>query len=464
MNGNMFANQKNLPFLPVPDLTHTIECYLDSVQCIVTPEQFEVTKRIAYEFLKKEGSFLQRKLIEKDDMIVNGLLPSTSLTHGEAYQKDKSIIHPEGEDSRFPNTHWLESWWETQAYMADNSSLAVFINVFQSHFHASPYLPDPLLRCTLLILAESYFKSELYDGRFPPDYAGRQVQCSAQYLRIYSTTRIPGKIVDELHTWRNSDHICVERRGYWYVIENMSTVCFESLRSQLEWIKKNADEATEPGSGINVLTSLERREWAAEREYLISIDGSCENAESLRLLETAVFHVVLSEAKPNSRDDLQYIGQCGLANTGMWFDKSHTLIVCDNGMAITNLEHSAADAVCPGKLFSYDLAMKSLIFSLAKLFIAFDEWIHAHAPYAGYLDNFKAGVTGYKFEVDKGIISDQRDVNSKVETLPKPILFKLDSHMYSSIKNATEKLATLVDDNIVTCLIFPDFGAGMYLS
>ena len=67
------------------------------------------------------------------------------------------------------------------------------------------------------------------------------------------------------------------------------------------------------------------------------------NRASLEVIESAVFCLVLDDAKPTT------MTECGrqlIAGTGAnrWFDKSITVVAFDNGRIGLNCEHSWADA------------------------------------------------------------------------------------------------------------------------
>lgn len=60
--GLTFANQDNLPKLPVPDLEQTCRKYLESLVALQTPREHAESKGAVEEFLKTEGPPLQEKL------------------------------------------------------------------------------------------------------------------------------------------------------------------------------------------------------------------------------------------------------------------------------------------------------------------------------------------------------------------------------------------------------------------
>jgi carnitine O-acetyltransferase len=138
----------------------------------------------------------------------------------------------------------------------------------------------------------------------------------------------------------------------------------------LRAIRRDADksihelEATPPALGV--LTSLSRHEWALARQAIIESSGN--NAKALRLIDAALFVLVLddfgdesSTARPDSIHDTAanmlhgtsqirtrgdpsdpsltccvQVGTC----LNRWYDKLQ-LIVCKNGSAGINFEHSA---------------------------------------------------------------------------------------------------------------------------
>ena len=60
-----FANDENLPDLPLPELGDTLKLYLKSVKPHVTEEDFLVTKKIAEEFENNEGAILNQILLDR---------------------------------------------------------------------------------------------------------------------------------------------------------------------------------------------------------------------------------------------------------------------------------------------------------------------------------------------------------------------------------------------------------------
>lgn len=87
-----------LPRLPVPDLKATCTKYLNSVEPLLTSEEFQNTKNAVEEFLKPggDGEKLQAKLIERSLSSV----PS-----------------------------WLEEWWD-DSYLYGRDPISINVNYF----------------------------------------------------------------------------------------------------------------------------------------------------------------------------------------------------------------------------------------------------------------------------------------------------------------------------------------------
>lgn len=96
-NPTLWKLQPCLPPLPVPDFEKTLQAYLDSVQPILTPEEFQQTKKVVAEFGKKAGI-------------------------GE------SLHHLLLQRAKTEKTSWLLEWWENFVYLKSRYPLPVYSN------------------------------------------------------------------------------------------------------------------------------------------------------------------------------------------------------------------------------------------------------------------------------------------------------------------------------------------------
>eukprot|EP01065_Artemidia_motanka_P044894 TRINITY_DN6468_c0_g2_i2.p1 TRINITY_DN6468_c0_g2~~TRINITY_DN6468_c0_g2_i2.p1 ORF type:complete len:881 (+),score=303.46 TRINITY_DN6468_c0_g2_i2:88-2643(+) len=97
------------------------------------------------------------------------------------------------------------------------------------------------------------------------------------------------------------------------------------------------------GPPAGAFTTMDRDEWARVRQRLVEWDprGDGANLKTLERIQQALFVVALDEFEPTHDEELARIILHG-DGTNRWFDR-HTLIVCRNGRAGINFEHSVGD-------------------------------------------------------------------------------------------------------------------------
>ena len=131
----------------------------------------------------------------------------------------------------------------------------------------------------------------------------------SQYSRLFSTTRIPRPVRDELVTDEKSRHIAVLRNGHFYVFDVISsdgdttTVLFHVslliISSLLGYIASTAeiyhqlneiahDRSPPAEFPVPVLTCEERNTWAAVRQEL-----EVKNSNVLKKIDSSIFLLCL---------------------------------------------------------------------------------------------------------------------------------------------------------------------------
>jgi carnitine O-acetyltransferase len=214
-----------------------------------------------------------------------------------------------------------------------------------------------------------------------------------QFKALFATTRIPMKNAkDAIYVFDKSNHIAVLCRGsvyYFQVLWPNGNVAVDEadIADILEAIQRHALEevgtSKDPLKGqqsIGVLTSLPRNEWAQAREDLTK--HSPKNAESLKIIDSALFVLVLDDYTPKNKHDaaanmlhgsyllkgssrdqdekpwspsaghqsasprpagwLKFADYQAGSCCNRWYDKLQ-IIVCADGTAGINFEHSAID-------------------------------------------------------------------------------------------------------------------------
>ena len=165
-----------------------------------------------------------------------------------------------------------------------------------------------------------------------------------QYGRLFATCRLPVPGRDTVYSFTDSKHIIVAAKRQFFSVEvlgNDGQILPQGssyLIAALERVLQLANEGSNNAVPVGILTSEHRDTWATARKKL---EVSRINRDSLHLLDTALFILVLDDAPGRN---LQTTAPLMLHSDGKnrWFDKIQ-LIVCQDGVAGVNMEHAPLD-------------------------------------------------------------------------------------------------------------------------
>ncbi|XP_019849708.1 PREDICTED: carnitine O-palmitoyltransferase 1, muscle isoform-like isoform X1 [Amphimedon queenslandica] len=311
--------QKFLPSLPVPPLTKTCKRYLQSVQPLLTDEQFRKTEKVVNDFKAKEGRKLQMYLTLR------------SWTH----------------------RNWLSQWWEEFIYFRQRTSISHNSNYFCLGARRPP-TPHQLDRAASALYQTVMFVKKIKSGRIKNMTAQDLVPfCMEANMDYTNSSRIPGKTVDRIINFDHNKihHTVVMRQGKFYIVQvtdkDGRIYPPTLLKKQLERIVEMAgDEKDE--TGVMTFTALPREDWADIRKRL---EEDPVNKKSLELIDSSYSIVVLDTESPDLDDFREKSRHMFHGNVyNRWFDKSFSIIVCANGVIGSNVEHSRLDATvaCQG--------------------------------------------------------------------------------------------------------------------
>lgn len=157
----------------------------------------------------------------------------------------------------------------------------------------------------------------------------------------------------------DSKHVVVVCRGqfYWFDVldDNSDLIMTEKdIALNLQTIVDDAQHTPiqEAAKGaLGVLSTENRKVWSRMRDVLLREEGS-NNADSLGIVDSALFVVCLDYTEPTNAADLCQNMLCGISEvekgvqigtcTNRWYDKLQ-IIVCKNGSAGINFEHTGVD-------------------------------------------------------------------------------------------------------------------------
>ncbi|KKA30110.1 hypothetical protein TD95_003067 [Thielaviopsis punctulata] len=323
--GRTFVGQSSLPKLPIPSLDETIKKYLQVVKPLQEESEHRETRLAAERFLKDEGPELQRKLEEYADN----------------------------------QTSYIEQFWY-DSYLNFESSVVFNLNpFFLLEDDPTPARNNQVTRAASLVYSSLEFVRAIRREELPPDTVKGKPLCMYQYSRLFGTARVPTENGCKIEAYPDSQHIVVMCHGqfYWFDVldDNHDVIMTEKdLSVNLQSIIDDAVQLPilETGKGaIGLLTAQDRKQWARCRQVLSKECGR-NNADCLSMVDSALFILCLDHNKPSDVAGLCQNMLCGTSQLdkgvqvgtciNRWYDKLQ-IIVCKNGSAGINFEHTGVD-------------------------------------------------------------------------------------------------------------------------
>eukprot|EP01134_Creolimax_fragrantissima_P005080 CFRG5080T1 len=316
-----YSFQQALPVMPIPSAKDTVRKYLKSVEPVLTASKYATMKKLADEFLE-----------------------------GNNVTKLQGLLHVK----RLLTSNYVSDWWLKYVYLRGRSSLLINSNYYGLGF--AFYLPTSQQASRAAYLVHQFVdvKQKLDREQEEPQLINKMVPlCMNQYQYMFSTTRIPHREADEIRRYDSgeSKHVVVNYKGLMYKVEVFHKETGDllsplHLERSMDYIIQHAERRiasekfTEAELSVSALTGENRTVWAEARDKHFSAGV---NRASLDLIEKSIFVLRLDDAEPETWT------QQGKAllhgdGSGIWADKSMTLVVFKNGVAGFNGEHSWGDA------------------------------------------------------------------------------------------------------------------------
>ncbi|XP_037623796.1 carnitine O-palmitoyltransferase 1, liver isoform isoform X1 [Sebastes umbrosus] len=328
----LYSFQNSLPRLPVPTIKDTCERYLESVRPLMEDERYERMEGLTKDFEKNLGPRLQW------------------------YLKLKS----------WWASNYVSDWWEEYIYLRGRGPIMVNSNYYAMDFLYVFPTSIQAARAGNAIHAIMLYRRKLDRAQIKPIYllANKVPLCSAQWERMFNTTRVPGLETDILQHVNESKHIAVYHKGRYFKVwmfYDGRLLLPREIEQQMERILADKSEPLPGEEKLAALTAGDRTPWAQARETFF-VRGK--NKQSLDIIEKAAFFVTLDDTEQRFEADNPVKSLDKYAKSLLhgkcydrWFDKSFNLIVFKNGTMGLNAEHSWADAPIIGHLWEHVLSM-----------------------------------------------------------------------------------------------------------
>ncbi|KAH6695162.1 choline/Carnitine O-acyltransferase [Plectosphaerella plurivora] len=323
--GVTFSHQQELPQLPIPDLEETTRKYLTALKSLQSPREHNETRIAVQEFLQQDGPELQEKL--------------------RRYAEGK--------------TSYIEQFWYDSYLNFDNPVVLNLNPFFLLEDDPTPARNNQVTRAASLVVSALEFVRAVRREELPPDKIKGTPLCMYQFSRLFGTARVPTENGCQIVQDPDSKHVVVMCHGqfYWFdVLDDNSDVIMteKDISINLQTIIDDAAQTSiqDAAKGaLGVLSTENRKIWSGLREVLTREPGS-NNADSLAIVDSALFVLCLDYTEAADVDALCGNMLCGTHQvergvqigtcTNRWYDKLQ-IIVCKNGSAGINFEHTGVD-------------------------------------------------------------------------------------------------------------------------
>jgi len=223
----------------------------------------------------------------------------------------------------------------------------------------TPARNNQVTRAASLVVSALSFVRAVRREELPPDTIRGTPLCMYQYSRLFGTARVPTENGCHIGQDPDSKHIVVLCHGqfYWFDVldDNSDLIMSEKdISLNLQTIIDDAQETPiqEAAKGaLGVLSTENRKVWSGLRDVMTREEGS-NNADCLGIVDSALYILCLDYTEPSSAADLCQNMLCGTSQiekgvqigtcTNRWYDKLQ-IIVCKNGSAGINFEHTGVD-------------------------------------------------------------------------------------------------------------------------
>lgn len=422
--GITFAAQESLPKLPIPDLASTTQRYLDALEPLQDQRSHDETKACVDEFLHHDGPSLQDRLKE----------------------------YARGE------TSYIEQFWYDSYLNFDNPVVLNLNPFFLLEDDPTPARNNQVTRAASLVVSALSFVRAVRREELPPDTLRGQPLDMYQYSRLFATARIPTDNGCRISVDTDSKHIVVLSHGqfYWFDVLDANADLIMTEKNLSQNLQTIVDDASltplhEAAKGaLGVLSTENRKTWSGLRTVLSDQRGS-NNADCLDIVDTALFVVCLDYTEPSNAADLCMNMLCGTSDvekgvqvgtcTNRWYDKMQ-IIVCKNGSAGINFEHTGVDGHTVLR-FASDVYTDTIL--------RFARTINGQAP------SLWASSSPDPSKRDPASFGD-------VTTTPHKLEWDMGPELSTALRFAETRLADLIQQNEFATLEFSQYGKNFMTS
>lgn len=322
----------------------------------------------------------------------------------------------------------------------------------------TPARNNQITRAASLVVSSLEFVRAVRREELQPDKVKGTPLCMYQFSRLFGTARVPTESGCQIEQDPESKHIVVMCHGqfYWFdVLDDNSDVIMteKDIAVNLQTIIDDAAQTPiqEAAKGaLGVLSTENRKIWSELRDVLTREPDS-NNADSLNIVDSALFVLCLDYTETNDAAALCQNMLCGTSEvekgvqtgtcTNRWYDKLQ-IIVCKNGSAGINFEHTGVDGHTVLR-FASDVYTDTIL--------RFARSINGAAP------TLWATTSPDPSKRDPESFGD-------VNTTPRKLEWDMVPELSIAVRFAETRLADLIEQNEFQCLDFKHYGKNFITS
>lgn len=322
----------------------------------------------------------------------------------------------------------------------------------------TPARNNQVTRAASLVASALEFIRAVRKEELPPDMFKGNPLCMYQFSRLFGTARVPTESGCQIEQDPSSKHMIVMCHGqiYWFdvlddnsdvimterdIALNLQTIIDDAVQTPIQEAAKGA---------VGVLSTENRKVWSGLREVLTR-EAESNNADCLNIVDSALFALCLDYSEPTSVADLCQNMLCGTSEvkngvqigtcTNRWYDKLQ-IIVCKNGSAGINFEHTGVDGHTVLR-FASDVYTDTIL--------RFARTINGQAP---------------TLWTSTSPDPSKRDPESfgDVTTTPRKLTWDMIPELTIAVRFAETRLADLIEQNEFQCLDFGTYGKNFITS
>ena len=322
----------------------------------------------------------------------------------------------------------------------------------------TPARNNQVTRAASLVVSALEFVRAVRKEELPPDAVRGAPLDMYQYSRLFGTARVPTEAGCQIEQDPDSRHLIVMCHGqfYWFdvlddnsdlimtekdIAINLQTVIDDAAQTPIQEAAKGA---------LGVLSTENRKVWSGLRDVLTREEGS-NNADCLSIIDSALFVVCLDYTEPDNAAAICQNMLCGSSEiekgvqigtcTNRWYDKLQ-IIVCKNGSAGINFEHTGVDGHTVLR-FASDVYTDTIL--------RFARTINGQAP------TLWASTSPDPSKRDPESFGD-------VNTTPHKLEWDMVPELSIAVRFAETRLADLIEQNEFQCLDFQPYGKNFITS